>query len=411
MKINEWTLGLAAVGVVSMASVSRADEVKLVPLNTALASTTISGYVDTSATWNPGTGNANPAPYAFNAGKQDGFNLNLVDLKISKPLDEGKFSAGYTAEFIFGPDAGIITGSTGASANIREAHVDLRVPIGNGLDFQVGRFGNLIGYESTTSFLNPNYTRSYAWSLEPTEHTGVLATYKINDMFTAQAGVANTVSTGGINARNASGTGGTPIESKKAIVSLLTVTAPDSWGFMKGSAFYVGFDHGPGPNAGVGPFGLPARLPDRNHLYLGATVNTPVKDLTFGAAWDSIWDTDVAVGAGAVNAGYTSALAGYASYKLTDKATVSARGEYVHGNALDALDGLPAPTDGEHGPWNKVLALTATFDYALWANVTSRLEARWDHAADGSTPFGGTIPGVGTKKNELMLAANIIYKF
>jgi len=175
MKINEWTLGLAAVGVVSLASVARADEVKLVPLNTALASTTISGYVDTSATWNPGTGNANPAPYAFNAGKQDGFNLDLVDLKISKPLDEGKFSAGYTAEFIFGPDAAAITGSTGASANIREAHVDLRVPIGNGLDFQVGRFGNLIGYESTTSYLNPNYTRTYAWSLEPTEHTGVLA--------------------------------------------------------------------------------------------------------------------------------------------------------------------------------------------------------------------------------------------
>ena len=40
---------------------------------TALSATTISGYVDTSAVWNPGTGNANPAPYAFNGGKQDGF--------------------------------------------------------------------------------------------------------------------------------------------------------------------------------------------------------------------------------------------------------------------------------------------------------------------------------------------------
>jgi len=26
----------------------------------------ISGYVDTSAHWNPGTGNANPPAYAFN---------------------------------------------------------------------------------------------------------------------------------------------------------------------------------------------------------------------------------------------------------------------------------------------------------------------------------------------------------
>ena len=406
MKINEWTLGLAAVGVVSMASVARADEVKLVPLNTALASTTISGYVDTSATWNPGTGNANPAPYAFNAGKQDGFNLDLVDLKISKPLDEGKFSAGYTAEFIFGPDAAAINGSSGASANIREAHVDLRVPIGNGLDFQVGRFGNIIGYESTTSYLNPNYTHSYAWTMEPTEHTGVLATYKINDMFTAQAGVANTLSTGPINGRNFSSAGGTTIESKKAIVSLLTVTAPDSWGFAKGSAFYVGFDHGPGPTPNFGA----VHLADRNHLYLGATVNTPLKELTVGASWDSIWDNDV----GGVDTGYTSDLNGYASYKLTDKATFSVRGEYVKGSALAYMDaGANGTAVNFADPWNKVLALTATFDYALWANVTSRLEARWDHAVDGSRPFGATNPTTfgGTKKNELMLAANLIYKF
>jgi len=226
-------------------------------------------------------------------------------------------------------------------------------------------------------------------------------------MFTAQVGVANTVTTGGINARNASGTAGATIETKKAIVSLLTVTSPDSWGFAKGSSFYVGFDHGPGPNPNVGA----VHLADRNHLYLGATVNTPVKDLTVGAAWDSIWDTDVPVFGGAVDAGYTSAFAGYVSYKLTDKATLSGRAEYVRGTALAYMDAANNGTPITADPWNKVLALTATFDYALWANVTSRLEARWDHAADGSHPFGGTAFGVPTKKNELMLAANLIYKF
>jgi hypothetical protein len=39
------------------------------------------------------------------------------------------------------------------------------------------------------------------------------------------------------------------------------------------------------------------------------------------------------------------------------------------------------------------------------------LELRWDHAADSTTPFGGETPGVGVKKNEVMLAANVIYKF
>src|ERR1035437_5189667 len=55
MKFNKWTLGLAAVGVVSLASAARADEAKMCVVQTALSSTTLSGYVDTAAIWRPGT--------------------------------------------------------------------------------------------------------------------------------------------------------------------------------------------------------------------------------------------------------------------------------------------------------------------------------------------------------------------
>jgi len=402
MKINEWTLGLAAVGVVSLASVAQADEAKLVPLNTALSSTTISGYVDTSAMWNPGTGgNVNVAPYAFNAGKHDGFNLNLVDIKISKPIDEGKFSAGYTADLMYGPDSAIINPSGGSSAAIREAHVDLSVPVGNGLVFQVGRFGNLLGYESTTSYSNPNYTRSYAWTLEPTLHDGILATYKVNDVVTGQIGVANTVTTGAINSQNTSGRFGSVIDSQKAVVSLLTLTAPESFGSMKGSAFYAGVDYGAGASGTAKADGK-----EKTHLYLGTTINTPIKELTFGAAYDSIWHMDI----GGVDTGYASAIAGYSSYKITDKATFSVRGEYAHGDFLSALDGYTAAFPPKGKDFEGVFAATGTFDYSLWANVVTRLEARWDHATDGSSPFGGTF-GAPNRKNELTLAMNVIYKF
>jgi len=64
-KVNKWTLGLAAVGLVSLPAVVQAEE-KPNQLLTALSSTTISGYVDTSAHWNPGTGNANNPAFAFN---------------------------------------------------------------------------------------------------------------------------------------------------------------------------------------------------------------------------------------------------------------------------------------------------------------------------------------------------------
>jgi len=46
MKFNKWTLGLAAVGVVSLTSAARADETKISQVQTALSDTTLSGYVD-----------------------------------------------------------------------------------------------------------------------------------------------------------------------------------------------------------------------------------------------------------------------------------------------------------------------------------------------------------------------------
>ena len=43
----------------------------------------------------------------------------------------------------------------------------------------------------------------------------------------------------------------TTIESKKALVSLLTLTAPDSWGGWKGSMLYAGIDYGAGYACGT----------------------------------------------------------------------------------------------------------------------------------------------------------------
>ena len=56
MKVNKWTMGLAALGLVSLPATGSAEE-KMNQMWTALSSTTISGYVNTSAHWNTGTGN------------------------------------------------------------------------------------------------------------------------------------------------------------------------------------------------------------------------------------------------------------------------------------------------------------------------------------------------------------------
>ena len=81
MKFNKWTVALASAGVVSLATAVQADESH--PVNTALSSTTLSGYVDTSAIWNLGTGHTVANRFAnTDSSRQDGFNVNTVNLKL-----------------------------------------------------------------------------------------------------------------------------------------------------------------------------------------------------------------------------------------------------------------------------------------------------------------------------------------
>ncbi len=379
MKINKWTLGLASVGLVSLASVAQAEET--VPLTTALSSTVISGYVDVSAVWNPGTGNVNSPPFSFNGGKQDGFNLNVVNLTLEKPLDEGEWSAGYKAELLFGPDAVAYNPSANGDATsdfaIKQAYVALRAPVGNGLDLKVGTFDTIIGYESFSSHRNPNYTRSYGYTIEPTQHTGVLASYQFSDIVGASFGVANTLGAG-INARSPRA------ESHKTYMGSVTLTAPESMGVLAGSALYLGAVDG--FNGGTD---------DQTSYYVGATVATPVAGLRLGAAFDHA--NDFLGGFGAANVDAT-AYALYASFQATEKLSLHGRAEYLEVKVPGTdIDGY---------------ALTGTVQYDLWQNVISRLEFRWDHIKDAPIQFGGTPGGSpGRKDDAFMVAANLIYVF
>ena len=409
MKFDKWTVALAAVGVVSLASAAKAEE-KTSSVMTALASTTLSGYVDTSAQWNWGTGNANPAPYKFNtASKADGFNLDVVQLRIEKPLDETEWAAGYRVDLWAGPDANTLnTQSLGTKGDfaIRQAYVALRMPVGNGIDWKVGVFDSVVGYESVESPNNPNYTRSYGHSIEPQTHTGVLASYRVNDMLSASVGIANTVGPV-INSRAFAPV--QPVnaysESYKTYMASLALTAPDSMGVLAGSTLYGGIVNGFNNSiAGTG-FAAPSL-----NAYIGGTVATPVAGLRLGAAWDLL-STDSTPHGGILSGTKTEAdawsIAGYASFQATEKLSLHGRFEYVTADIDKPGFVAPIPPGRRD---NGIYALTLTAQYDLWKNVISRLEWRWDHAEHGNL-FGGTVFGSPTRENAYMLAANIIYKF
>jgi len=413
MKFNKWTLGLAAVGVVSLASAARADE-KMNALQTALSNTTISGYVSASFNWAiyPGGAQQIGSPSTFipfqGPNKQDGFNLDVVKLSISKPQDESPWASGYQVDLLFGPDAVGYNPSANGTFNgyysgysdfaIKQAYVSLRTPIGNGIDWKIGVFDSPLGYEVFDAGSNPNYTRSIGYAIEPTELTGLLATYKINDEWSVSAGVANTLSAG-INLRNnESGFGdGAGSDWHKTVMASLAFSAPSSWGWAAGSSMYAGGIYGYTSKT----FGYANDY--QANYYAGMTLNTPWKQLTTGFAFDYAYHFD----AMPIN---VWVLGGYATLKATDKLSFSARGEYAKATIL--------PSGAGDSP--DLIEITGTMEYDMWANVVSRLELRWDHVldnndlvAEGANLFSdGGLSGLSKfDRDSVGLYANVIYKF
>ena len=458
MKFNKWTLGLAAVGAVSMASAVRADEAKLSQVQTALSNTIISGYVSASANWEAspsGGGNSIGGNIPLQGGKANGFNLDVVKLSIAKAQDETPWAAGYQVDLLFGPDAvgynpsaNAIGGQhapavqgtknnqvslPGADFGILQAYVALRTPVGNGIDWKIGQFNTVIGYESFDAASNPNFTRSWGWAVEPTTHTGILGSYKVNDELSFSAGVANTLM-GGINTRNnyknykSTSLDGPTLANdgawSKTLMGSVTFTAPSNWGWASGSAFSAGLVYGFN-NAYQSAFSsaTPPAIPagssggDQGNYYVGATLNSPWKDVTFGACFDYVQNVNGGSGIEGFHANdYIAGL--YNTIKAMDKLSFNSRAEYWE---IDAM------TSHEVGSYSGI-SLTETVEYDLWANVVSRVEFRADQVMTGSQaalvnsnvegfngPFNGgyfTPTGVAVnQRTSYGVYANVVYKF
>jgi hypothetical protein len=402
MKFNKWTLGLAAVGVVSLTSAARADETKMSQVQTALSNTTLSGYVDVSAQFNPGGGGGVNNSPNYNLGNNaNQFSLNVVDIALDKPLDEAPWASGYHVELWLGPD-GAALGTTHDSfgdsqqAAIRSAYIALRTPVGNGIDWKIGVFDTIIGYEGLTSGNNPNFSHSYGFNIEPTTHTGAVGTYKVCDAVTVQAGVADTsfsttipgytASINGIpSTSNSNGNGALSAPTTMGGISL---TAPDSFGFAKGAVLSGVIIN----TSGSGTTGATS-------YYVGATLPTPVAALKFGGSFDYL---NVHTG------GNTWNVAGYSTYAFNDKLSLNLRAEHLSGTA--ALNGGAYFNTTPFGN-NASDEITATLQYNLWANVISRVEARWDHVEHGDGYASTSSTGVGTESEAWLLAAQLIYTF
>jgi hypothetical protein len=410
-----------------MASAVRADEAKLSQVQTALSNTIISGYVSSSMNWQltPGNSKVDESPAGnipLQSGKANGFNLDVVKLSIAKAEDSTPYASGYEVDLLFGPDAvgwNPSANSTGgqkgsepgefADFAIQQAFITLNTPVGNGIDWKIGVWNTVIGYESFDTASNPNYTRSWGWAVEPTEHTGILGAYKINDEWSFNAGVANTLSTGINTSNNYNNSNGSPWH--KTVMGSVTFNAPSNWGWASGSAFYVGMVYGFGgsnPSNQQGSTGLTAGSQGGNqqNYYAGATLNSPWKDVTFGASFDFVQNVGgTAYSYGPINNVHANdyIVGLYNTIKATDKLSFNSRAEYWE------IDGKSGSYQGGDGG----ISLTETVEYDLWANVVSRLEVRYDKATSSAYPGYIVLPNeaVVSNSSSVGIYANVVYKF
>ena len=357
MKMNKWTVGLAAAGVVSLASTAQAEENSVL---TALSSTVISGSVEASYVGGFSASN--------NMHNDGGFEANGASLDIGSPLGEGDYSASYNVGLLFGNRAGAFAGDD-STQHLKTANIGMNLPFGNGVDLTLGLFDTTVGYEVEASASNPNVMRSFGYAQEPLTHTGLLAATSLTDGLSVSFALTN-----GFDSSNGDNDGA----GQLGYVLGAELAVPDSLGFLGGSTVYVGYVNGnddgnqhtwdDASTADVDESGYNGD--DNTLLYIGASVNTPIEGIAIGVAYDDrVWET-------ANGRTESDSVALYATYSLSEDASLSVRydsGTIEFGGAEDSFDNL-----------------ALTLDYSIWENVLTRFEMGWE---SGVGPLGTQAAG------------------
>ncbi|MEW6235027.1 MAG: porin [Candidatus Omnitrophota bacterium] len=351
--------------------------------SSALGGIEFGGFLDLSWTYNfqtpdlpfgQGSNNSNVGR-VFDVDNEDLVNINLLNFYIDNlPEDSGE--VGFRVDFGYGEDANIIAGNDGIGANnldLYQLFISYIAPVGNGLTIDVGRFASWYGYEAIESLKNDNFSRSFMFGLSyPHTHTGIRATYSINDMWEVSGGVTQ---------------GWDTVEDINDSKSFHFAVR-----FRPTEEIYVQNAISYGPE----------RFNDNSNyrfLYdLVATWNV-TEDWTIGANFDYGFDED-AIAAGTDDASWW-ALAGYVRYDVNEDVYLALRGEYFGDD-----DSWATPQPGV-GASDNLWEITATAGYQITEDLLGRLEYRHDEA-DGDIFWDDNIRD---QDSQDTIALEVIYQF
>lgn len=362
----------------------------------ALSDVTISGFVTTSFfhdSSEPHTpGNISPG-YLWNR-VNNSFSINKAKLTLASPPVErsgDKFDAGYRVSLIAGQDAPFVNpGSKMIGFDfLREAYVELNIPVGTGLDVRAGELISLLNYESGDGgAVNNNFSQGNQWFLTgnpPGE--AVQLGYTLNDWLGVKFRVQNGMFAGPVD-NNSSKTfmGAIDLKPTKSLwFSLLGFGGREDAIFVQslwGASLLGGWQ--------------------------------ATDKLGFGTELDYWRFQDpagsLAVVSGSVPAGnfpvWSAGL--WAAYDFTPQVGLALRGDFLsdkHGvDATKFGDGAPLGFLNAPGTGQDLASLTLTLNWKPLPNIKIQPEIRLDHTSWA----GGFVSG---KQYRVIIGAGASYLF
>ena len=123
----------------------------------------------------------------------------MILQRVPDAEGSGAERVGFRARLNFGPDARISRarsntrpGFDNTEFDPQELYAEYVAPIGNGLNIKMGKINTILGYETFTSWENPNYSRTFGYNLcQAFTTTGIRLTYQFNPLVNLMVAVNN----------------------------------------------------------------------------------------------------------------------------------------------------------------------------------------------------------------------------
>ena len=360
------------------------------PPVSAMSEITLSGFVTASyfhdSTEPPGSiGHKSPG-YLWNR-VNDSFTLNKVKIILASPPVQNsgdKFDAGYRVSLIAGQDAPFVNTSSSKTEFdlIREAFVELNIPIGTGLDVRIGELISLLNYESGDGgAANANFSQGYQWYFTGNPPAaGIQLGYNITDWLGVRFRVQNGMYAGEV-ANHAAKTfmGSIDIKPMKTLwFSLLGFGGREDAGFLQslwGASLLGGWQ-------ATDQLGFGTEL-DYFNFHNPAGFTPPGDSPVWSAG---LWTT----------------------YDFTKKVGLAVRAEFLSDkDGVDATgNGVGAPLGflNLNGTGQDLTSVALTLNYKPIPTIKIQPEIRYDHTSWS----GGFVNG---KENRFFYGAGVSYLF